>query len=133
MNTLSVVTMLAAIHQHMSAFTLPEPCTITVDPNPSSLRRHVGVQLSADRDLPVLASQLLSWADTLTEITVSAWRTVDGDAVHLDLNGVLADGQTTVQAWGGIPYSSRFELGRGESQSVPFGSLRDWSASEVAA
>jgi hypothetical protein len=129
MTTPSVVPLLAAIHQHMTTFDLPEPCTVTVDPHPVRHGRQVAVHTSADGSMPVLAGKLLAWADSLTDIAVSAWRSHDGQSLHVEIGGVLTDGHTTVEAWGGVAYdAARFELAPGERRPVTFGCLREWAA-----
>ncbi|MPZ83422.1 MAG: hypothetical protein GEV28_24735 [Actinophytocola sp.] len=80
-------------------------------------------------ELPELAGALLGWADTLTEITASAWRPPPGDRVHLSVSGQLDDG-LAVTVYGGVAYVETMfgaDLAPGGRHSVALGVLRGWA------
>jgi hypothetical protein len=76
--------------------------------------------------LPVVASMLLAWADTLTDISAEAWRVPDGSSVHLAIRGRLEDG-TKVQVFDGVPHDWRFRLDKAQRQVISLAVLREWS------
>jgi hypothetical protein len=88
MNTTAI---LGSILQHLAAYELREPWSVSVNARPIPGRCVVSVQLAGGL-LPGVASLLLTWADTLTEVSAEAWRVPDGSSVHLSIQGRLADG-----------------------------------------
>lgn len=97
---------------------------------------HAVVQLRGGLGLGGVAAGLLEWADTLIEVTASAWRPSGGTSVHLSVTGRLGDG-LTVTAYSGVPYTREVfgdDLQPGGHQSVTLGVLRTWATGgEVAA
>jgi len=102
------------------------------------------VQLSGD-DLADLATVLLGWADTLTQVTATqvtatnvtatAWRPPDGEWVHLIITGHLPDG-VALQVYGGVRYTESVfgaDLQPGGRQSVALSVLRSWAAGGAVA
>jgi hypothetical protein len=47
---------------------------------------------------------LLVWADTLTQVSVEAWRVPNGASVHLSITGQLPGG-ASLRVYGGIPHT----------------------------
>lgn len=95
---------------------------------------HGVVQLSCD-GLADLATALLAWADTLTEVTVTAWRPPDGERVHLVLASQLPDG-LALRVYGGIPYTEHVfsaDLQPGGRHSIAMSVLLRWATGAVAA
>jgi hypothetical protein len=121
---MSMTTLLASIHEHLATFELPEPWCVTVT-SPSYEREPVSVQLGAGA-LPEVASTLLAWADTLTDISADLWRTRDGSSVHLTIRGRLADG-TRAFVFDGVGNETRFALEPGERRPVSLACLREWA------
>ena len=82
-------------------------------------------------ELSALASALLGWADTLTQVTVTAWRPRAGETVHLTLTGRLSD-TTPVQVYGGVDYTdAEFgDLQPDGRQGVALSVLRAWAADD---
>lgn len=101
MNT--ALELLDCIHTHLLAFELPELWSVNI--SASSVGPRVSVQL-AEHQPPELARGLLIWADTLTGVTVEAWRVPCGDCVHLSVTGELSGG-TAVCVFGGVPFTGR--------------------------
>ena len=124
---MTITTYLDSIREHLTTFDLPEPWNVTVAGNPVIGRERVSVQL-AGGVLPQVAAVLLAWAYTLTEISAEAWRTPDGDSVHLAVRGRLADG-TTVRVFDGIGHDARFGLEPKERRAVSLACLREWARS----
>jgi hypothetical protein len=83
--------------------------------------------------LPALATGLLTWADTLTAITVTAWRPPHGKTVHLDVTGQLPD-TTRVTVYGGVDYTDALfgDLQPGGRHGVALSVLRGWAAGDAA-
>ncbi|SDH62535.1 hypothetical protein SAMN05192558_1324 [Actinokineospora alba] len=123
MNTLT--TRLDAIRDHLATHpALPGPWDVSVN---ACREDAVTIQLQA-HTLAGVASALLSWAATLTNVTASAWR-AGPDSVHLHLFGALADG-TQVKIFDGLTYSPTVfpDLEPGGKQSVGMTTLRAWAA-----
>jgi hypothetical protein len=97
MNTSRV---LLSVAEHLGEFELDDPVQVTVrarDEGPSGT-----VQLPG-RSLPLLAAELLAWADTLDNVSATAWRPHwrDDQQLHLEVRGNLTD-NTPVKVFGGL-------------------------------
>ena len=126
-----MVRLLGAIEHHLRTFRLPARiATVTVGSN-SVDGEQVIVHLRP-ADLVGLAAALLDWADTLTRITVAAWRPQHGRTVHLNLTGQLPD-TTSVMVFGGIDYTDAVfgDLQPDGRQGVALSVLRAWAAGET--
>ena len=115
---------LDAIGAHLAEFELPDLYSVNVVQsfNGSS----VTAQLAC-HTLPQIAGALLVWADTLTGVTVEAWRVPSGDCVHLSVIGRLPGGMS-VRVYGGVPFTEHgigAALAPKASTSVPLGVLRE--------
>jgi hypothetical protein len=122
------VRLLDTIREHLD--THPVPAQIaSVEVRINSLDgEHAAVHLRT-LDLPELAAALLAWADTLTEITATAWRPPDGERVHLSVSGRLGD-NLAVTVYSGVPYTPTVfgtDLQPDGRQSVALGVLRTWA------
>jgi hypothetical protein len=98
MNT--VVDRLDSLRAHLAAFELPELYSVTV------LNAWGGLDVSAQlacHHPPEIATGLLAWADTLTNVTTEAWRVPSGDTMHLSVIGRLPEG-TSIRVYGGVPF-----------------------------
>jgi FtsP/CotA-like multicopper oxidase with cupredoxin domain len=94
----STIELLAALGAHLTEFELPPIASVHLSDYNSG--PPVTVQLSG-RAPSAIATGLLAWADTLTEITAQAWRVPQGDTVHLSVTGRLPGG-TAVQVYSGL-------------------------------
>jgi hypothetical protein len=90
---MTIVDLLAAICAQLAAFEVPAITSIHVDAALSAPR--VTVQL-ADHQPSAIAQGLLTWADTLTQVTAQAWRVPRGDSVHLSVTGLLPGGASVL-------------------------------------
>src|SRR5690348_13278371 len=119
-----VVDLLDVVRGHLVECALPDPYSVTVGVH----WEPITVQLDAD-GLTDIAGQLRAWADTLAEVTVKAWRTRQGDSVHLQVSGRLAD-DTRVMVYSGLSYAEHLfgpGLEPGGTQFVSLGVLRHWA------
>ena len=81
----------------------------------------------ACHQLPQIASGLLGWADTLTGVTVEAWRVPNGDSVHLSVLAWLPGG-ASIQIYGSTPFTKHgigADLAPDTSTTVPLTVLRE--------
>jgi hypothetical protein len=119
-------TMLAA---HLADHALPEPAYLRV--NTTDLHSEVMAQLRATT-VPTVATDLLAWADTLSTVTVQAWRVPAGDYVHLSIASTLTGPAGTIELdiFGAVDYDLiRFaDLTAGKRRTVSLGQLRNWAA-----
>jgi hypothetical protein len=122
---MNTTTVLGSIRDHLATYALPEPWSVSVNARPIPERSVVSVQLAGGL-LPGVASQLLTWADTLTEVRAEAWRVPDGSSVHLSVRGRLADG-TSVCVFDGVPHDGHFRLDAEERRVVSLAALREWA------
>ncbi|WP_410639357.1 hypothetical protein [Amycolatopsis sp. lyj-346] len=95
----------------------------------------VTVQLGAPRELPEVASALMTWAGTLDDVSAQVWRTPTTKSVHLIVNGRMPCG-VPVHVYGAVDFSEDVfpDLPAGVRQDMPVFVLRQWSRlGEVAA
>jgi hypothetical protein len=125
---------LVSVAEHLGGFELDEPVTVIAAACP--VGPLAAIQLSGEL-LPTLAAALLTWADTLDNVTATAWRPTcpDDDLVQLEVRGRLTD-NTPVKVYGGLlDGPSLAGLAPGGRQTLSFGLLREWAtfAEAVAA
>jgi hypothetical protein len=128
----TMVRLLDSIREHLATQQLPaEIATVTVGTDLIN-GEHVTVHLRRV-ELLELAAALLAWADTLTHITVTAWRPRHGETVHLTLTGQLPD-TTSAEVYGGVDYSDDLfgDLQPDGRQGVALSILRAWAAGNSA-
>jgi hypothetical protein len=95
----TTVDLLAVLGVHLAAFELPAMASVQVVGGMTA--RQVTVQLLCSEP-STIAQDLLSWADTLAEITAEAWRVPRTGSVHLSVTGLLPGG-ATVRVYGALP------------------------------
>jgi hypothetical protein len=123
-----MVRLLGSIREHLRTYRLPTEIAC-IEAGCDSLKgEHVTVQLQY-RQLADLAAGLLNWADTLTHVTVTAWRPARGESVHLILTGQLPDA-TRVTVYGGVDYADTLfgDLQPGGRHGVALSVMRGWAA-----
>jgi hypothetical protein len=96
----TIVDLLDSLRAHLTAFTLPELYSVHVITARDTLT--VSAQLAAHHP-PQIATGLLTWAETLTNVTTEAWRVPSGDTVHLSVIGRLPGG-VSIRVYGGVPF-----------------------------
>lgn len=115
---------------HLADHQLPQPASLTV-----MTRGHRSEVTAQMRPATVAdgAAQLLAWADTLTTVTVMAWRPPHGDRVHLSIASTLTGpaGAVELDVFGGVDHDPVLfaDLAPDNHQTVPLGHLRAWAAS----
>lgn len=124
----TIVRLLGSIREHLTAHDLNTPLASVTVRCDLIEGEHVTVHLHPSL-LPGLASGLLAWVDTLTRITVSAWRPPHGETVHLTVTGERHD-TTRVEVYGGVDFADDVfgDLQPGGRQSVALSVLRSWAA-----
>lgn len=121
--TTTVVDRLDSFRAHLADFDLPQLYSVTVVAAVGGL--NVTAQL-AHHHPHAIAASLLAWADTLTKVTVEAWREPSGDCVHLSVIGRLPDG-VSVRVYGGVPFTEHrigADLARDASKTVTLAAVR---------
>ena len=124
----TVMRLLGSIREHLAAFRLTAPmASIKVGSNLLD-GEHVTVHLLPSV-LADLAAALLAWGDTLSRVSVTAWRPSHGATGHLSLTGERHD-STRVVVFGGVAYSAELfaDLQPDGRQSVGLSVLRSWAA-----
>jgi hypothetical protein len=122
--TTTAVDLLDSLRAHLTEFELPDMSSVHVVVSFSG--PNVTVQLPR-REPPEIASALLTWADTLTEVTAEAWRVPSGESTHLSVIGQLPDG-VSVRVYGGVPFTQHCigaNLAPDSSTTVPLAVLRE--------
>jgi hypothetical protein len=119
---------LLATHLADHASSLPEPVCLEVISRAHQSRLTVQVP---SMTVPEVASEVLAWADTLTTVTVQAWRPPTGDRVHLSMASALSGPAGTVDLviFGGADHDPVLvgDLAPGEYRAVTIGELRRWA------
>ena len=87
--------------------------------------------------MPSITAELLAWADTLTTVTVQAWRPPTGSRVHLCLTSTLTGptGLVELTVYGGAPHDPTLigELAPDEYRKVTLDELRTWATNTSGA
>lgn len=96
----TTVDLLNYFRTHLSDFELPALWSLTV--TASSTGPTVSVHLACHKPAEI-ASGLLAWADTLSEVTTETRRVPDGYSVHLAAMSQLPNG-TTVWIYDDLPF-----------------------------
>jgi hypothetical protein len=121
---MTTVDVLDAIRAHLAGFELPEPYSVHAVRAWSGLT--VSMQLACHH-LPEIATELLAWADTLTDVTAEAWRVPSGNSVHLSVIGRLPNG-VAIRVYGGVAFTEHglgADLAPDSSTTVPWAVLRE--------
>lgn len=128
----TMVRLLSSIREHLATHRLPAEIASVAVGSDTISGEHITVHLR-HVELPELASALLGWADTIMQITVSAWRPRHGETVHLTLTGQLPD-TTSVDVYGGVDYTEALfgDLQPTGRQGVALSVLRAWAAGNSA-
>jgi hypothetical protein len=121
---MTTVDLLDTIRTHLTTFEPPQVYSVnlvTAWGEPA-----VSMQLACHH-LPNITSDLLAWADTLTNVTAEAWRVPSGDSVHLSVIGRLPEG-VLVRVYGGVAFTENgfgADLAPDTSTTLPLAVLRE--------
>ncbi len=125
------MTLVQAAHlltAHLADHDLPEPASLEVISRAHQSRLTVQVH---SLTVPSIAAELLAWADTLTTVTLHAWRPPAGDRVHLSMVSTLSGPAGTVELtmFGGAGHDPALvgDLTPGGHRTVTLGELRTWA------
>jgi hypothetical protein len=123
---MTIVNAAQLLAAHLAHHQLPELASLTV--RCSEIMAQVQTHT-----VPEVAAELLAWADTLSTVTGTAWRTLDDQSVHLSITSTLTGpaGAVVLEVYGGtgddpIHFA---DLPPGEYRDVSLGQLRAWAAS----
>ena len=115
---------------HLADHVLPQPASLAVATR--DRRLEVTVQLDS-LTMPMVAVELLAWADTLTTVTIGAWRPPAGDRVHLSIASTLTGptGTVSLDVYGGADHNPALiaDLEPGQRVALSLGQLRTWADS----
>jgi hypothetical protein len=121
----------AMLAEHLADHALPEPASLTVTTSYGDST--VTAQLRGTT-VPGIAGDLIAWADTLSVVTVEAWRPSARDRVHLSILGTLTGsvGAVEVKVFGAVDYDPHWfadlQPDPCEGTSLVLGELRTWAA-----
>jgi hypothetical protein len=119
---------------HLADHQLPEPTLLTVMTRVRHSEISVQVRFST---VPDVAAELLCWADTLTTITVQAWRLPEGDRVQLSIGSTMTGlaGTVELDVYGGATYDQVYfgDLAPGQQRSASVAELHGWAANTSGA
>jgi hypothetical protein len=121
--TTTAIELLDALRTHLRTFNVPAPWSVNL--TLFSGGPNLSVQITR-REPPEIASALLVWADTLTDVTAEAWRTPEGDSVHLAVTGYLSAG-VSLRVYAYLPFTSHgtgADLAPDTSKTMPLTILR---------
>jgi hypothetical protein len=122
---MTIVNAAQLLAAHLVHHQLPELASLTVR------RSEVTVQVQT-HTVPKVAAELLAWADTLSTVTGTAWRTLDGQSVHLSITSSLTGpaGAVVLEVYGGTGDDPVHfaDLPPCEYRDVSLGQLRTWAA-----
>lgn len=133
MTTSTATTGVALLHAaasllaaHLTEHGLPEPVSLTV--MTGAHRPEVQAQVHP-QTVAGVAAELLAWAQTLSPVTVTAWRPPHGDRVHLSMTATL--GAVGMDVYGGVGYDPTLfaELASGHDRAVSLDQLHAWAQS----
>ncbi|MGH3780994.1 MAG: hypothetical protein ACRDRO_10310 [Pseudonocardiaceae bacterium] len=114
---------------HLTEHGLPQPVSLEVISTAHRSRLTAQVHFV---NVPRIAAELLVWADTLTMVTVQAWRPPSGDRVHLSIASALRGpaGIMELTIFGGADHDPALlgDLAPGEHRTVTLSDLRTWAA-----
>lgn len=122
----TLLTYLSTIQAHLARHPgLAGPCCVKAEIH--TLGTNVVIQLDCNHRLSTVAGGLLTWADSLTDVTAEAWRVPSGDSVHLSVTGLA--GGVSVLVYDAAPFDVAVfaDLVPGQRQPISLGQLRAWA------
>ena len=116
---------------HLTDHALPEPVSLNVTTSYGDST--VTAQLRGTT-VPGIAGDLIAWADTLSVVTVEAWRPSERDRVHLSIMGTLTGsaGAVELKVFGAVAddphWFADLQPDPCQGISLALGQLRTWAA-----
>ena len=109
---------------HLSEHGLPDPVSLTV--MTAAQRPEVQAQVHP-QTVAGVAAELIAWAQTLSPVTVTAWRPPHGNRVHLSMTGTL--GAVGLDVYGGVDHDPALfaELASGQTRAISLDQLHAWA------
>lgn len=130
--TAALLSYLSTLQAHLATHRgLAGPFGVAVDVD--NYGPNVTVQLDANGRLHAVAGGLLTWADSLADVTADMWRTPAGIWVHLSLTGIT--GSVSVKAFDAVLFDPAVFgcLSIDERRPISLGELRAWALGSVTA
>jgi hypothetical protein len=128
--TMSTAQVAKLVVGHLVQHDLPEPTSLHLTTNTLD-KAEARVQVHSN-SLANTARLLLAWANTLTGMSLRAWRLTGGTSVHLDVDARLTgpDGEVVLTVFGGVDFDETVfpGLDAGQSRPVELGQLAAWAA-----
>jgi hypothetical protein len=126
---MSTAQVAALVSRHLSGHQLPEPVSLHLSVRYVE-RPETRVQVDST-GLADTATVLLAWANTLTAVTLRAWRPASGATVHLDVHSALTGpaGVVALVIYGGVAFDPVVfpDLEPGQARPVSLGQLTGWA------
>jgi hypothetical protein len=126
MNTAQVAELVVG---HLVQHQLPEPASLHLTTNTLD-QAEARVQVHSS-SLTSTARLLLAWANTLTDLTLRAWRPASSTSVHLDVDATLTGphGTVALMVFGGVDFNNVLFPGLepGQRRPVSLGQLTAWA------
>jgi len=126
MNTTQVAELVVG---HLVQHRLPEPASLHLTTNTVD-QAEARVQVHSS-SLTSTARLLLAWANTLTDLTLRAWRPANSTSVHLDVDATLTGphGTVALMVFGGVDFDATVFPGLepGQRRPVSLGQLTAWA------
>jgi hypothetical protein len=136
--TMSTAQVAELVVGHLVQHQLPEPASLHLTTNTLD-QAEARVQVHSS-SLAHTAGLLLAWANTLTDMTLRAWRPENSTSVHLDVDATLTGpaGTVALTVFGGTDFTETVFPGLepGQRRPVSLGQLTAWATgtgAEVAA
>jgi hypothetical protein len=121
----------ATLAEHLADHALPEPVSLSVATSYGDST--VTAQLRGNT-VSGVAGDLIAWADTLSLVTVEAWRSPERNRVHLSIQGTLTGsaGAVELKIYGVVDFESiqfvDLQPDKCQDVSLPLRQLRTWGA-----
>ena len=114
---------------HLATHELPQPASLAVLSGRAG-QTELTTQLPSST-MAEIAADLLAWAETLTTVTIEAWRPPNNERVHLTITSTLTGpiDPVELEVFASAEYDPALlpDLGPGETRTLSLGILRTWA------